>query len=83
MTIVISTTFQGSKRYVTSYFNRFDKTVNVELSTKVEEAKDFGSRGAADFICRKIFNPFDRTYIVEEMEIQTKASSNRQDEVIK
>lgn len=73
----ITTNYQGRRRYVTGYFNRFDKSVNVELSEDRTLAKDFGSMAAAKFICSKIFNPYERTYVSEQLTMTTPLPATR------
>lgn len=65
--IAIIATDKGRRSFVTSTFNRFDKKINVELSHDQALAKDFKTREAANEILPKIYNPFERTYSIEEI----------------
>jgi hypothetical protein len=67
--VAITCTFNGRKSYVTSCFNRFDKTIAVELVTDPGKAKDFNTIGEARKICPNIYNPYERKYVVEQIEV--------------
>lgn len=65
--IAITATDKGRKSYVISTFNRFDKTIRVELSHDKNAAKDFQTESAAAEILPKIYNPFERSYSIEKI----------------
>jgi hypothetical protein len=67
--IAITSIYQGRKSYVTGCTNRFDGKITPELSTDQDSAKDFLTETEATKICDKLFNPFERKYIVETIKV--------------
>lgn len=77
--VAITTIYNGRTSYVSGLFNRFDKTITVELSINQNEAKDFLTNKSAEDTVSKIYNPFDRIYSVEKLTImQLKPFTNGQ-----
>jgi hypothetical protein len=69
----ITTTFNGSKRYVTAITPRFRMEIAVELSEDASQAHDFLTRANAESFLPKIYNPFERTYKAEWINVNMRA----------
>jgi hypothetical protein len=62
---VISTMIMNKGHYVKKETLRADGRYQVEITSNVNEAKEY-SQETANEIVAKIFNPFDREYAVED-----------------
>jgi hypothetical protein len=69
----ITTTFHGSKRYVTGTTPRFKMEIAVELSEDSSRAHDFFTQQNAESILPRIYNPFERTYEAENIAVKQPA----------
>lgn len=68
--IAITTYFNNTQLVVTEYSKRIDGKFTVMLSEDINQAHDFKSKDEAKPILIRIFNPFERHYEIEPLEIE-------------
>lgn len=57
------------KRYVCTTHNRADKSIAVELTDNKNQAHDFVTQVNAANLIKRIFNPWERVFTSEQIEV--------------
>jgi hypothetical protein len=84
---VLTTTINGRKNFVANQMsNRADNKKVINYTIDKNNAKDFGSEKAATLFIDKIFNPHERMFTAETIEVdemQVQSYSHEVEEEIK
>lgn len=67
------------KRFVLTTHNRADKSIAVELTEDLNQAHDFVTKENAERIISRIFNPWDRIYKTEKIEVNRPIAVGEED----
>jgi hypothetical protein len=82
-TIVAISVNTSPKRFIQSTYNRFDNTIGVELTEDPGQARDFQTLSYGKEVAAKIFNPYDRKYTAEKMQVNSSVNqTNRRTEIM-
>lgn len=71
--IAITTTFNNRTLVVTEFSKRIDGKFTVILDEDINQAHDFKTKEEAKPVLIRIFNPFDRHYVIEPLEVEETA----------